>query len=82
MRHRCHTRVCDHVVPHESMPTDLESYAHWLPELAPGAVVRHPAVPLVWKREVPVASESDVARGGGEKQQMFRIAALEQPVYM
>ena len=69
---------------------DLESYAHWLPEVRPGALIRHPAVPLVW-RETDVEGRGEKGEDGGggsqreginAKARVFEMSRLEQPVYM
>jgi hypothetical protein len=63
---------------------ELESYAHWLKDVRPGAKIRHPAVPLVWRR---AAEEGERGKGAGQggskkKAQVFEMSRLEQPVYM
>ena len=63
---------------------DLESYAHWLKDVRPGAKIRHPAVPLVWRRAAEEgARKGGVGLGGSKKKaQVFEMSRLEQPVYM
>jgi hypothetical protein len=77
---------------------DLESYSHWLPHVRPGALIRHAAVPLVWRDPSSSSSSSSSSaptapvgekesQGGGRKEkkkvrQVFEMARLEQPVYM
>lgn len=37
-------------------PEDSWSYGDWIGDLRPGAVVKHPAVPLVWNGGQPLES--------------------------